>query len=99
MTTSRGDIDMEQSQRELHDLCQPLTALRCRLELSKMPGHEDTLKDAIEESLQETVRIFEVVARMRQRLLLLEQAAAQESLRGDLESLTGTEDDDSESRL
>ncbi len=50
MTTSRSEIDLEQNQRELDDLCQMLTVLRCRLELSKMVGHEDNVKDAIEES-------------------------------------------------
>ncbi len=69
----RSEIDLEQSQDELHDLCQPLTALQCCLEMSRIPGHEAALAEAIDNSLRETQRVFAVIARMRQRLNTLEQ--------------------------
>jgi len=43
MTLSRSEIDLEQSNCELHDLCQPLTAMQCRLEVGKMLGHTEAL--------------------------------------------------------
>ena len=73
MNLHRSEIDLEQSHSELHDLCQPLTALQCCLEMSRMPGRDEPLEMAIDESLRETQRIFAIVARMRQRLLRIEQ--------------------------
>ncbi|MGA7156952.1 MAG: hypothetical protein WBY53_08910 [Acidobacteriaceae bacterium] len=77
MNNGRSPIDFEESRAELHDLCQPLTALQCRLEMTRFAGHEEPLEVAIEDSLQQTRRLFEVVARMRERLLRLELAAEQ----------------------
>jgi hypothetical protein len=74
MTTTRNAIDLEQSHAELHDLCQPLTALQCRLEMGRMPGHAGALEESIDGALEETRRMFEVVAQMRQRLLEIEEA-------------------------
>jgi len=51
--------------RDLHDLCQPLTALQCRLELGRMSGGDAYLREALDGGLQETRRIFAIVARMR----------------------------------
>lgn len=59
---------VEELERELHELCQPLTALQCRLELSRMVGDRMVLLEAIEESLTETRRMFLGIARMRERL-------------------------------
>jgi C4-dicarboxylate-specific signal transduction histidine kinase len=77
MTTSRNAIDLEQSHAELHDLCQPLTALQCRLELGRMLGHAGALEESIDGALEETRRMFEVIAQMRQRLLGIEEGAHQ----------------------
>ncbi len=65
--------DLEQRHAELHDLCQPLTALQCRLEIGQMQGHPGGLKEAVDGSLEETRRMFEVIARIRQRLLADEE--------------------------
>ncbi len=73
MTTARSEIDLELSHGELHDLCQPLTALQCRLEMGKMLGHTAALEEAIHEGLDETRRMFEVIAAMRQRLIEIEE--------------------------
>jgi hypothetical protein len=60
---------LQQMDSELHDLCQPLTALQCQLELGKMLDHETALREAVDGALMETRRMFEIVARMRERLL------------------------------
>jgi signal transduction histidine kinase len=67
---------LEQMHADLHDLCQPLTALQCRLEIGRMLGHDSALQEAVDGGLEETQRMFEVINQMRQRLLL-EDAAAQ----------------------
>ena len=60
---------LEQMHIELHDLCQPLTALQCQLEVGRMLGHDTALKEAVEGALHETQRMFDIVARIRDRLL------------------------------
>jgi len=77
MTTSRTQLDLEQSSLELHDLCQPLTALQCRLELGRMLGGAEAFEEAVNGGLEETRRMFDVIAHMRQRLLEMQQAAHQ----------------------
>jgi signal transduction histidine kinase len=59
---------------ELHELCQPLTTLRCRLELAMMcsedePGGREALIEAVEGGLQDVRRIFACVDRLRERLI------------------------------
>lgn len=73
MTVRKGNPDLERRHEELHDLCQPLTALQCRLEIGRMPGHPGGLEEAVEGSLEETRRLFEIIARIRQRLLADEE--------------------------
>jgi C4-dicarboxylate-specific signal transduction histidine kinase len=73
MTLRKGNPDLEHRHAELHDLCQPLTALQCRLEMGRMLHHEGALEEAVDASLEETRRMFEVIARMRQRLLAEEE--------------------------
>jgi hypothetical protein len=68
MTVQPRNTVLEHMHAELHDLCQPLTALQCRLEIGKMLGHDSALEEAVEGALEETRRMFEVIARMRQRL-------------------------------
>ncbi len=59
---------------ELHQLCQPLTTLRCRLELAMMmsgpdePEGREALVEAVEGGLQDVQRIFACVDRLRERL-------------------------------
>jgi hypothetical protein len=73
MTLQIRNTVLEQMHAELHDLCQPLTVLQCRLEIGRMLGHEGALQEAIDGGLEETRRMFEVIARMRQRLLTEEE--------------------------
>lgn len=53
---------------ELHDLCQPITALWCRLELGQMMGDADSMKAAVKGSLVECRRACDGIALMRRRL-------------------------------
>jgi C4-dicarboxylate-specific signal transduction histidine kinase len=69
MTLPSNKTALQQMDSDLHDLCQPLTALQCRLEIGKMIGHKGALQEAIDGSLEETQRMFEVIARMRQHLI------------------------------
>lgn len=77
MRLRKDNSDLEQRHAELHDLCQPLTALQCRLEMGHMLGHPGGLKEAVDGSLEETRRMFEVIARIRQRLLADEENGSQ----------------------
>ncbi len=60
---------------ELHELCQPLTTLRCRLELALMlcePGDAESqqaLREAVMEGLDDMRRAFVSVERLRECLL------------------------------
>jgi len=60
---------LEELEKELHDLCQPLTALQCRLELGQMSADEQSLMETVEGALIETERLFQGVESMRARLL------------------------------
>jgi signal transduction histidine kinase len=75
MAISRSDIDLEQSNLELHDLCQPLTVLQCRLEMGKMLGHSEAYEEAVNGSLEETNRMFKIISSMRHRLMEIEANA------------------------
>lgn len=76
MTLLKCSTQLEQRHAELHDLCQPLTALQCRLEIGRMRNHESALIEAIDGGLEETRRMFEIIARIRQRLLADEEGNA-----------------------
>lgn len=72
--TLRIDKDvLSQMHADLHDLCQPLTALQCRLEIGRMIGDESDLIGTIDGGLEETKRMFEVINRIRKRLLIEEE--------------------------
>lgn len=60
----RNDLD-----RELHDLCQPLTTASCHLELGQMMGDPESMKSAVDGALIECRRTFETIAHMRQRIV------------------------------
>lgn len=69
MTSSQRKTILEQMHAELHDMCQPLTGLQCRLEMGKIIGTEEAFREAVHGGLEETRRMFGVVARMRQALM------------------------------
>jgi signal transduction histidine kinase len=70
---------IEQMHEELHDLCQPLTALQCRLEIGRLLAHDGALQEAVDGGLEETRRMFEVIDRIRQRLLHEEEEAGKQA--------------------
>lgn len=69
-----GEALREAVEFELHEMCQPLTALRCRLDLALMlgdpeaPGALAELREAVTEGLEDVKRTFACVERMRARL-------------------------------
>ncbi len=67
----------------LHDLCQPLTTLQCRLEMAGMLGTPEAYREAVEVGLAECGRLAELVTAMREGV-----RAAREAGTGS-ESLTG----------
>ena len=69
MTLPESNSTLDQMHADLHDLCQPLTALQCRLEIGRMLGHDVALKEAVDGGLEETQRLFNVIARMREWLV------------------------------
>lgn len=69
MSLASPDDVLDQLHADLHELCQPLTALQCRLEIGRMMGNEEALIEAVDGCLEETRRMFEVIDRMRQRLI------------------------------
>lgn len=61
---------VEEMRERLHELCQPLTALQCRLEMGRMQGDTpELLLETIQHGLIETQRMFAAIAAMRERLL------------------------------
>jgi hypothetical protein len=57
---------MEKVDQVLHDLCQPLTTLRCRLELAGLIGTVEAYREAVELGLAQCVRLVEGVESMRE---------------------------------
>jgi signal transduction histidine kinase len=50
----------------LHDLCQPLTVLQCKLELGLLQGGEEAIHSAVVDGLRECRRLNAVVKTMRE---------------------------------
>lgn len=51
--------------QELHDLAQPVSSLQCRLEVGKMLGTEDALREAVDGGLDDLCRLVQIFKRMR----------------------------------
>lgn len=49
----------------LHDLCQPMTALQCRLELARMETEDEAAGRAMDEALAECDRLYSITEKMR----------------------------------
>ncbi|HWB33127.1 MAG TPA: hypothetical protein VG714_08150 [Acidobacteriaceae bacterium] len=50
----------------LHDFCQPLTTLQCRLEMAGVVGSMEAYREAVEQGLLECSRLLDSVAAMRE---------------------------------
>ena len=55
----------EQLSGALHDLCQPLTTLQCRLEMAILEGSIEGYREAAETGLSECRRMVQLVESMR----------------------------------
>lgn len=49
----------------LHEMCQPLTVLRCRLELGMLRNEPDAMREAVQAGLHECLRLNGAVESMR----------------------------------
>ena len=58
--------EMRQMSRLLHDLCQPLTTLQCRLELATLTGTDQGYREAVDLGLAECARLAAAVGSMRE---------------------------------
>jgi hypothetical protein len=56
---------MDQISQALHDLCQPLTTLQCRLEIAQLGGTDEDYREAVQLGLVECDRLIEGVGVMR----------------------------------
>ena len=63
--STRND-QMERIAQALHDLCQPLTTLQCRLELAGVVGTDEAHREAVRQGLKECERVVESVGCMRE---------------------------------
>jgi signal transduction histidine kinase len=50
----------------LHDLCQPLTTLQCRLEMAGIVGTPEAYREAVDMGLAECARLVDAVGSMRE---------------------------------
>jgi hypothetical protein len=68
LTEETPHARLENARQELHELCQPVTAMLCLLELAKMQGDEEHMREGIDHALRECVRLVSSVERMRYAL-------------------------------
>jgi hypothetical protein len=63
-----GDVGMEEMGTVLHELCQPLTTLQCRLEMAGVIGTAEGYREAVDQGLAECLRLVRAVESMREIL-------------------------------
>ncbi len=71
-----GDQELQRISAALHELCQPLTTLQCRLEMAELVHTPDAYRDAVEAGLTECARLAVAVASMRDSVRAAMQQAA-----------------------
>jgi signal transduction histidine kinase len=69
---------MRQMDRALHDLCQPLTTLRCRLELAGLTGTPESYREAVSRGVTECEKLVKAVDSMQEIVRSATRAAATE---------------------
>jgi hypothetical protein len=67
-----GRAAIEQLGEALHHLCQPTTALQCRLEIAGMLDSIDAYRDAVNAGLEECARLLQGVSQARRLVAALE---------------------------
>ena len=63
---STGAAMIREIAESLHGMCQPLTALQCRLEMGQMSGTAVGYEEAVVEALRESERLLLSVSTMRE---------------------------------
>jgi hypothetical protein len=81
---------LKQMGAALHDLCQPMTTLQCRLEMASITGTAEGYREAVDLSMVECARLIEAVRSMREivRAAVLE-AEAEATAAGSSVRVTG----------
>jgi len=74
-----SEQEMKRINVALHDLCQPLTTLQCRLEMAELIDTADGYRAAVKTGMAECLRLSEAVALMRSAV----RAAMQQAAGGD----------------
>ena len=62
---AEAEEELRQLSKALHDLCQPLTTLQCRLEMAGVLGTDAAYREAVELGLAECARLAQAVESMR----------------------------------
>jgi len=65
----------------VHDLCQPLTTLQCRLELATLTSTTEAYREAVVDGLTECRRLVEAVEAIREILREEVQEASDEEIK------------------
>lgn len=77
-----GAEPMKQMSTALHDLCQPLTTLQCRLEMAELLGTPEAYREAVVTGMGECARLSAAVGAMRRIVRAAMQPAADEQIGG-----------------
>lgn len=75
------EIEIKRIGTALHDLCQPLTTLQCRLEMAGLLATPEAYREAAETGLGECIRLSEAVKSMREIVRAAARATAEEETR------------------
>ena len=62
---TREPEELQRLSKALHDLCQPLTTLQCRLEMAGVIGTNEAYREAVEMGLAECSRLMAAVESVR----------------------------------
>lgn len=66
MTSEAMELEtLRQLNHALHDLCQPMTTLQCRLEMAGVVGTNQAYREAVDMGLAECSRLIDAVDAMR----------------------------------
>jgi signal transduction histidine kinase len=68
------DAATDEINMALHEMCQPLTTLQCRLEMAELVGTVEAYREAIDVGLAECSRLVRTVESMRAALRATRQA-------------------------
>lgn len=70
-----AEVPADDIARLVHDLCQPLTTLQCRLEIAGLVGTAQAYHEAVDAGLEECGRLMDCVASLRELVVAARQAS------------------------